>query len=71
MAWAALLGDAGCGMAPSATLRGNGRVPAPSWLQSARLAMSGLRARIGPGSPSSPRYGQAVGQGDRAIVGVR
>ncbi|KAM7328369.1 hypothetical protein ACRRTK_012461 [Alexandromys fortis] len=38
---------------------------------SAQLAMSGLRARIGPGSPSSPRYGQAVGQGDRAIVGVR
>lgn len=36
MAWAALLGDAGCGMAPSATLRGSGRVLAPSWLLSAR-----------------------------------
>lgn len=71
MAWAALLGDAGCGMAPSATLQGQWPGPRAVLAAVRSMAMSGLRARSGPGSSSSPHYGLAVGQGDRAIVGAR
>lgn len=71
MAWAARLGDAGCGMAPSATLQGQWPGPRAVLAAVLSMVMSGLRARSGPGSPSSPHYGQAVGQGNRAVVGAR
>lgn len=71
MAWAAQLGDAGSGTVPSATLQGHWSGPRAVLAAVRSMVMSGLRARSGPGSPSSPHCGQAVGRGDRAIVGAR